>query len=160
MNFSKTKNCRLYRIERNRRLFSRPSEQTVQSQVMFYSSAGAEYDRKEEEVLYPREIIKQNFDPSSKHPMDDIRILLTTDVLAEGINLHRSNVVIIMIYPGTQHEYCNESGRVNRVGTKHTKIHIFNSSLHLNLMNIFGLESNIKTKIQAFHVHLAKMRDI
>ena len=32
-------------------------------QVMFYSSAGADYDRKEDEVLYPREIIKQNFDP-------------------------------------------------------------------------------------------------
>ncbi len=120
-------------------------------QVMFYSSAGAEYDRKEDEVLYPREIIKQNYDPSSKHPKDDIRILLTTDVLAEGINLHRSNVVINYDLPWNPTRVLQRVGRVNRVGTKHTKIHIFNFFPTSQSDEQLGLEANIKTKIQAFH---------
>ncbi len=120
-------------------------------QVMFYSSAGAEYDRKEDEVLYPREIIKQNFDPTSKHPKDDIRILLTTDVLAEGINLHRSNVVINYDLPWNPTRVLQRVGRVNRVGTKHKKIHIFNFFPTSQSDEHLGLEANIKTKIQAFH---------
>jgi superfamily II DNA/RNA helicase len=35
-----------------------------------------------------------NFDPNTREPRDDWRILVTTDVLAEGVNLHRSATVI------------------------------------------------------------------
>jgi superfamily II DNA or RNA helicase len=41
-----------------------------------------------------RENIIANFDPRAFHPKDDIRILVSTDVLSEGVNLHRSNTVI------------------------------------------------------------------
>ena len=41
-----------------------------------------------------RELIKKNYDPNSKIKSDEIKILISTDVLAEGINLHRSNIVI------------------------------------------------------------------
>ena len=83
--------------------------------------------------------------------LQDIRILITTDVLAEGINLHRSNIVINYDLPWNPTRVLQRVGRVNRVGAEHAKVHVFNffptaqSDLHL------GLEASIKAKIQAFH---------
>src|SRR5262249_787565 len=41
-----------------------------------------------------REEVTSNFDARAYEPKDDYRILVATEVLAEGVNLHRSNVVI------------------------------------------------------------------
>ncbi len=41
-----------------------------------------------------RQVVIQNFDAKARHPRDDYRILISTEVLSEGVNLHRSNVVI------------------------------------------------------------------
>jgi superfamily II DNA/RNA helicase len=41
-----------------------------------------------------REKVTANFDARAKFPSDKYRILITTEVLSEGVNLHRSNVVI------------------------------------------------------------------
>ncbi|MGD0814255.1 MAG: C-terminal helicase domain-containing protein [Verrucomicrobiota bacterium] len=41
-----------------------------------------------------REDVIANFDAKAYRPKDDYRILVATEVLAEGVNLHRSNVVI------------------------------------------------------------------
>jgi superfamily II DNA/RNA helicase/HKD family nuclease len=98
-----------------------------------------------------RSLILQNFDPRHRSPKHDIRILVTTDVLAEGVNLHRSNVVINYDLPWNPTRVLQRVGRVNRVGTAHQHVYIFNffptaqSSRHLSL------EDNVKTKIQAFH---------
>lgn len=47
-----------------------------------------------------RDIIIDNFDAKVKKPKDDYRILITTEVLSEGVNLHRSNIVINYDIPG------------------------------------------------------------
>ena len=39
-------------------------------------------------------IIRENFDANYKNKLNDYNIILTTDVLAEGVNLHRSNVIV------------------------------------------------------------------
>lgn len=120
-------------------------------QVMFFSSAGGLLNGIEHTIPVARDLVKENFDPKQKQPMDDIRILITTDVLAEGINLHRSNIVINYDLPWNPTRVLQRVGRVNRVGTSHSKVHVFNffptaqSDLHL------GLEANIKAKLQAFH---------
>lgn len=98
-----------------------------------------------------RDLIRENFDPNYKQQSEIIRILISTDILSEGINLHRSNMVINYDLPWNPARVMQRVGRVNRVGTRHKNIHIFNffptaaSELHL------GLEASIKTKIQAFH---------
>jgi superfamily II DNA/RNA helicase/HKD family nuclease len=120
-------------------------------QVLFYSSAGAVYEQKDDAIFNEREVIKRNFDPSSKNPSDNIRILLTTDILAEGINLHRSNIVMNYDLPWNPTRVLQRVGRVNRIGTKHKKIHIFNFFPTSQSDEHLGLEANIKTKIQAFH---------
>ena len=119
--------------------------------VMFFSSVGGLYNDEGHSIPVARDIVKENFDPKGKRQQDDIRILITTDVLAEGINLHRSNIVINYDLPWNPTRILQRVGRVNRVGTEHNKIHVFNffptaqSDAHL------GLEANIKAKIQAFH---------
>lgn len=110
--------------------------------VLFYSSSHS---------ASIKEVIKENFDPSSKSQADDIRILITTDVLAEGINLHRSNVIINYDLPWNPTRVLQRVGRVNRVGTKHNSIHIFNIFPTAKADKELDLESNIIAKIQAFH---------
>lgn len=120
-------------------------------EVLFYSSSGGIYKDTEESVSVARDLIKENFDPNIKDQKDDIRILITTDILSEGINLHRSNIVINYDLPWNPTKVLQRVGRVNRVGTEHKKVFIFNffptaqSDMHL------GLEASIKAKIQAFH---------
>jgi len=121
-------------------------------EVMFFCSTGGLYDNEEYSLIPARDLIKDNFDPNkTRNQQDGIRLLVTTDVLAEGINLHRSNIVVNYDLPWNPTRVLQRVGRINRVGTEHAKVHVFNffptaqSDLHL------GLEASIKTKIQAFH---------
>ena len=67
-----------------------------------------------------------NFDAKARIQKDDYRILITTEVLSEGINLHRSNVVINYDLPWNPTRMIQRVGRINRVDTPFDKIHTFN----------------------------------
>ncbi len=67
-----------------------------------------------------------NFDANARHKKDDYRILITTEVLSEGINLHRSNVVINYDLPWNPTRMIQRVGRINRVDTPFDKIYTFN----------------------------------
>jgi superfamily II DNA/RNA helicase len=124
--------------------------QEFPSQVMFYCSGSSSCQGGTFNKSAAREFIRKNYDPAHPEPANDVRILVTTDVLAEGINLHRSNTVINYDLPWNPTRVLQRVGRVNRVGTQHNTIQIFNffptaqSDLHL------GLENNIKAKLYAF----------
>ncbi|MHB8910991.1 MAG: helicase-related protein [Syntrophales bacterium] len=127
-------------------------EREFPREAMFFCSTGGLYDGAEFGPTPARDLVKDHFDPNRKlGRQDGIRILITTDVLAEGINLHRSNIVINYDLPWNPTRVLQRVGRVNRVGAAHDKVHVFNffptaqSDLHL------GLEASIKAKIQAFH---------
>jgi superfamily II DNA/RNA helicase/HKD family nuclease len=119
--------------------------------VMFFSSLGGDYDSERHTRMVARDMIKENFDPNNKTKEDYIRILITTDVLAEGINLHRSNILVNYDLPWNPTRVLQRVGRVNRVGTAHDNVYIYNffptdeSEKHL------GLKASIVAKIQAFH---------
>lgn len=123
------------------------------SKVMFYSSKGGRYQDLKTTTKHTivRDIIKENFDPKADNPKDDIEILITTDILAEGINLHRSNTLINYDLPWNPTRVLQRAGRINRLGTEHNEIFIYNffpttqSDMHL------GLEANITNKLQMFH---------
>ncbi|MCD7779740.1 MAG: SNF2-related protein, partial [Candidatus Gastranaerophilales bacterium] len=112
--------------------------------VLFYSS-------NKSECL--KEIIKDNYDPNKKEcfQKDNIQLLVTTDVLSEGINLHRSNIIVNYDLPWNPTKVLQRVGRVNRVGTQHDKIFIFNFFPTSQTDKELGLESSIIAKIQAFH---------
>ncbi len=118
---------------------------------MFFSSQGGRYQGVMHGSQIARDLITQNFDPNSYIKKNDVRLLITTDVLAEGINLHRASIVLNYDLPWNPTRVLQRVGRVNRVGTTHDKVYVFNffptdqSDAHL------GLENNIKAKLQSFH---------
>ena len=122
-------------------------------QVIFYSSKGGRHTDKKLTSKHniSRDLIKENFDPNQKEQSDDLRILITTDILAEGINLHRSNILINYDLPWNPTRVLQRAGRVNRLGTKHPDIFIYNFFPTSHSDEHLGLELNITNKIQMFH---------
>lgn len=100
-----------------------------------------------------REIIQNNFNPDvpKKEQKNDFRILVTTDVLAEGISLHRANIIVNYDLPWNPTRIMQRVGRINRVGTEFDDIYVFNFFPSAQVSEHMSLEDNITSKIQAFH---------
>ncbi|MCD7847746.1 MAG: phospholipase D-like domain-containing protein [Oscillospiraceae bacterium] len=96
--------------------------------------------------------IEESFDPKFRSLGDDkYDVLITTDVLAEGINLHRANVLINYDLPWNPTRIMQRVGRVNRVGTEHDRIYVFNFFPTAQSEKHMPLEERILQKLQAFH---------
>lgn len=125
------------------------------NKVMFYSSKGGRHTDKKllSNHNVSRDIIQSNYDPNRKpkEQVNDLRILIATDVLAEGINLHRSNVIVNYDLPWNPTRVLQRAGRVNRLGSKFDNVHIFNFFPTTQSDEHLGLEVNITNKIQMFH---------
>ena len=73
------------------------------------------------------EIIRENFDANyEKKFKNDFDIILTTDVLAEGVNLHRANVIVNYDTPWNPTKLIQRLGRINRIGSKAKFIYNYN----------------------------------
>ena len=112
--------------------------------VAVFSSESSSYLKRE---------IEKNFNPAIpvKEREDRINILITTDILAEGINLHRSNVIVNYDLPWNPTRIMQRVGRINRVGTEHDRIYVFNFFPTAQANAQVSLEENIMQKLQAFH---------
>ncbi|MCL5096705.1 MAG: SWF/SNF helicase family protein [Candidatus Omnitrophica bacterium] len=97
-----------------------------------------------------REDVIANFDARAYRPKDDYRILVATEVLAEGVNLHRSNVVINYDIPWNPTRLIQRVGRVNRVDTKFDKIHTYNFFPTDEGNDLIKLREAAEAKIHAF----------
>lgn len=95
--------------------------------------------------------IRENFDANYKTKLNDYNIILTTDVLAEGVNLHRSNVIVNYDTPWNSTRLMQRIGRVNRIGSVSKRIYNYvfypsregNREINLNQIAV--------SKIQTFH---------
>lgn len=95
--------------------------------------------------------IRENFDANYKIKLNDYNIILTTDVLAEGVNLHRSNVIVNYDTPWNSTRLMQRIGRVNRIGSvsKHIYNYVFYPSREGNReINLYQIAVS---KIQTFH---------
>lgn len=121
--------------------------------VLFYSSKGGRHQdlKLTSNHEISRDLIKANFDPNHREKENQLRILITTDVLAEGINLHRSNILINYDLPWNPTRVLQRAGRVNRLGSRHDDIYIYNFFPTTQADAHLGLEQNITSKIQLFH---------
>ncbi|MBK7449095.1 MAG: SWF/SNF helicase family protein [Anaerolineales bacterium] len=97
-----------------------------------------------------REIVIKNFDAKAKNQKDDYRVLIATEVLSEGVNLHRSNVVINYDIPWNPTRMMQRVGRINRVDTKFDTIYTFNFFPTVQANNELGLKEAAEAKINAF----------
>ncbi|MFH1656444.1 MAG: helicase-related protein [Candidatus Nealsonbacteria bacterium] len=97
-----------------------------------------------------REKVIENFDAKARFPKDDYRILIATEVLSEGVNLHRSNIVINYDIPWNPTRLMQRVGRVNRVDTKFDKIYTFNFFPTKQANDQIKLQEAAMAKINAF----------
>lgn len=97
-----------------------------------------------------RDKVIENFDARARHPKEDYRILVSTEVLAEGVNLHRSNAVINYDIPWNPTRMMQRVGRVNRVDTKFDTIHTFNFFPTKQSNDQIKLKEAAEAKINAF----------
>jgi len=97
--------------------------------------------------------IQENFDANYKKALrkDEYNIIITTDVLAEGVNLHRSNIIINYDTPWNSTKLMQRIGRVNRIGSEGKNIYnyVFYPSRQGN--KIIKLNQIALSKIQTFH---------
>jgi len=119
--------------------------------VLFYWSQGAACGGAAISGPAARELIRQNYDPQATAQRNDLDILIATDTLSEGVNLHRANVVVNYDLPWNPTRVLQRVGRVNRVGTAFDQVAIYNFFPTAQSDEHLGLEGNIKAKIQAFH---------
>ncbi|WP_247653656.1 helicase-related protein [Flavobacterium sp. CS20] len=98
-------------------------------------------------------IILENFDANQDKASwkNDYNIIFTTEVLAEGINLHRSNVIVNYDVPWNSTRLMQRIGRVNRIGTEAKEIHVFNFYPSDKSDNQIKLTNTAIKKLQAFH---------
>lgn len=97
-----------------------------------------------------RDIVIKNFDDKARHPENDYRILVSTEVLSEGVNLHRSNVVINYDIPWNPTRMMQRVGRINRLDTKFDKIYTFNFFPTKQSNDEIKLRESAEAKINAF----------
>jgi superfamily II DNA/RNA helicase len=102
--------------------------------------------------------IRENFDTNIPvtEQKDDYNIVITTEVLAEGVNLHRANVIVNYDIPWNATKLMQRIGRVNRVGTQSDYIHIFNFYPTQEADSEIDLNQKAFVKLQAFHTALGE----
>lgn len=124
----------------------------------------AQYLKQNLEAVYPgkvlcypggstadtRDKVIENFDAGARFPKDDYRILVSTEVLSEGVNLHRSNVVINYDIPWNPTRMMQRVGRINRVDTGFDKIYSFNFFPTKQSNDQIKLKEAAEAKIHAF----------
>ena len=95
--------------------------------------------------------IRENFDANFSNQSNEYNIIITTDVLAEGVNLHRSNVIVNYDTPWNATRLMQRIGRVNRIGSvsKHIFNYVFYPSREGN--REINLNRIALSKIQTFH---------
>ncbi|WP_205503837.1 helicase-related protein [Rufibacter psychrotolerans] len=102
--------------------------------------------------------VRKNFDANlpKDDQVNDYSIILTTEVLAEGVNLHRSNVIVNYDTPWNSTRLMQRIGRVNRIGSTANQVYVFNFYPTAKVNNDIELEKKAIMKLQAFHAALGE----
>ncbi|MFT4693201.1 MAG: superfamily II DNA/RNA helicase [Francisella sp.] len=98
-----------------------------------------------------KDTIRENFDANYKTQKDDYNVIITTDTLSEGVNMHRSNIIYNYDIPWNSTRLMQRIGRINRIGTKHTEIFIYNFKPTAESEKYIELSKKAFTKLQTFH---------
>lgn len=97
-------------------------------------------------------VIRENFDANYKGEWkNDFDTIITTEVLAEGINLHRANTILNYDTPWNATRLIQRIGRVNRIGSKEKNVFVYNFYPSAEGDHKINLVQNAFTKLQSFH---------
>ncbi len=115
--------------------------QEIEPKTLLYTGSSDESVR--------RQVIA-NFDARAFQPKDEFRVLVATEVLAEGVNLHRSNIVVNYDIPWNPTRLIQRVGRVNRVDTPFDTIYTYNFFPTEQSNDEIKLKESAEAKIQSF----------
>ena len=101
-------------------------------------------------------VIHENFDANygkkdGEVQKNDYDVIVTTEVLAEGINLHRANVILNYDTPWNSTRLMQRIGRVNRIGTNQDFVYVYNFKPSDEGDAEIKLVQKAYTKLQSFH---------
>src|SRR5438552_18698618 len=101
-------------------------------------------------------MVGANCDGNCPKKAHDYDILGSTEVLAEGVNLHRANVIVNYDTPWNSTRLMQRVGRVNRIGATAPKIYIYNFYPTAKVDDDIELKKKAIMKLQAFHTALGE----
>lgn len=134
--------------------------------VFKYSSSDASETNKK--------IIRENFDAGNPIQKDDYDVLIATDAISEGFNLHRAGIVFNYDIPYNPTRVIQRVGRINRINKKvFEELFIYNyfptatgeretrvrqiSTLKIEMVHaLFGEDTKVLTKDEELQSHFAK----
>ena len=95
----------------------------------------------------------QRFDPAHNAGKDvlpdrELDVLISTDVLSEGVNLHSARVVINYDFHWNPVRLIQRVGRIDRIGSEHAEIEIFNFLPTAKIEASLSLRERVANKIQ------------
>lgn len=96
--------------------------------------------------------IQENFDANYKGKQkNQYQIIITTEVLAEGVNLHRANCILNYDTPWNSTRMMQRIGRVNRIGSKEPVVYVYNFLPSAEGNQEIQLVEKAHIKLQSFH---------
>ncbi|MBE7539187.1 MAG: hypothetical protein HS122_12330 [Opitutaceae bacterium] len=104
-----------------------------------------------------RDDIRANFDANfAGKRRNDYDLIISTEVLAEGVNLHRANIVVNYDTPWNSTRLMQRIGRVNRIGSVAPRVYIYNFYPTSRVDDDIELRKKAVMKLQAFHSALGE----
>ncbi len=103
-------------------------------------------------------VVSSNFDAAipQAQQRNDYQVLITTDVLAEGVNLHRSNTVLNYDTHWNSTKLLQRIGRVNRIPSSLKNIFIYNFYPPEEINEELKLIQVAEIKLQSLHSTLGE----
>lgn len=96
--------------------------------------------------------IRANFDANYEGEWaNDYDAIVTTEVLAEGVNLHRANTILNYDTPWNSTRLIQRIGRVNRIGSIEDSVYVYNFFPSNEGDKTINLTQRAFTKLQSFH---------
>lgn len=103
-----------------------------------------------------KDTIRENFDANYEKQKNDFTTIISTDTLSEGVNMHRSNIVYNYDIPWNSTRLMQRIGRINRIGTKHNEIFVYNFKPTAQSEKLIELSKKALIKLQTFHHSLGE----
>jgi hypothetical protein len=100
-----------------------------------------------------RDDVLRRFAPlaaNAAHPRaaEEIKLLLTTDLLSEGVNLQDAGIVIHLDFPWTPARMEQRAGRLTRIGSPHSEIHSYSFRPPASAESIVRIEAILTRKMR------------
>jgi len=124
--------------------------------VGLVTGEGAKFWNGAEDVPIGREKVIKLFSPVSNSytpaPEEkEIQVLIATDVLSEAINLQDADAVMNYDFPWNPMKLVQRAGRIDRIGSLHDRIGIYDVFPNAGLDTLLGLMQRLLDKISQAH---------